>query len=353
MSLSLLEYDTEKRNGTADLLKGLAVIFMIQVHITELFTTQEIFDSFIGSISLFLGGPPAAPIFMAVMGYFLAGSKKDFETSILRGIYLFFGGILLNIGLNFNLLLRIYKGEFFLDPMQYVFGVDILLLAGLSIILLTLLKKLINIHFVIPLLLSFLIAYLTEFTLSFADFNSPLLTYSVPMIGGQYSWSYFPLLPWFSYPLLGWSFWMMKKKLSGTFIADKQITILSLLAWGLYVYLTIEFGILVSATLPVYYHHGIEFFIWVIFFLTGYLFLIAKINSVMSKSVFLIYLKWLGKNVTLVYVFQWLIIGNISTEIYKTQNLTSSVLWFFAIMLVVSILIIAWTKIAPKLQVTK
>ena len=30
------------------------------------------------------------------------------------------------------------------------------------------------------------------------------------------------------------------------------------------------------------------------------------------------YITWLGKNVTLIYVIQWIIVGNIGTAIYKT-----------------------------------
>jgi len=41
---------------------------MVQVHIMELFARQDIFEDTVGKISLFFGGPPAAPVFMAVMG---------------------------------------------------------------------------------------------------------------------------------------------------------------------------------------------------------------------------------------------------------------------------------------------
>jgi len=33
------------------------------------------------------------------------------------------------------------------------------------------------------------------------------------------------------------------------------------------------------------------------------------------------HLKWLGRNVTILYAMQWLIIGNIGTNVYKTQEL--------------------------------
>jgi surface polysaccharide O-acyltransferase-like enzyme len=76
------------RNRTADLLKGLAVIFMIQVHLLELFATQDIYVSWIGKISLFLGGPPAAPVFMVVMGYYFASSKRTLKSGTVRGLKL-------------------------------------------------------------------------------------------------------------------------------------------------------------------------------------------------------------------------------------------------------------------------
>ena len=76
------------RNRTADLLKGVTVILMVQVHLVELFAQQQIFNSYMGSVLLFLGGPPAPPVFMAVMGYFIAFRNSNISKSILRGLKL-------------------------------------------------------------------------------------------------------------------------------------------------------------------------------------------------------------------------------------------------------------------------
>jgi uncharacterized membrane protein len=65
-----------KRDGTADLLKGFAVLFMIQVHLMEQFVSAYTYNSLIGKISMFLGGPFYTPVFLAVMGYFLAFSQS-------------------------------------------------------------------------------------------------------------------------------------------------------------------------------------------------------------------------------------------------------------------------------------
>ena len=50
------------------------------------------------------------------------------------------------------------------------------------------------------------------------------------------------------------------------------------------------------------------------------------------------FLKWLGKNITLFYIIQWLIIGNIATAIYQTQTIETSFFWFTGIFLTTTVL---------------
>ena len=91
------------RNPVPDLMKGIAVIAMIQVHIMELFAKAEILEGPVGKASLFLGGPFAAPVFMTVMGYFLAGSVKRTREKMKRGLQLIGLGFLLNIVIYFGI----------------------------------------------------------------------------------------------------------------------------------------------------------------------------------------------------------------------------------------------------------
>jgi len=62
---------------TADIAKGIAVVLMIQVHLTELFAIPEWYEGVAGKLSLFLGGPPAAPVFMFLMGFFCLSGKCE------------------------------------------------------------------------------------------------------------------------------------------------------------------------------------------------------------------------------------------------------------------------------------
>jgi uncharacterized membrane protein YhdT len=44
--------------------------------------------------------------------------------------------------------------------------------------------------------------------------------------------------------------------------------------------------------------------------------------------------KWIGKEVTVLYVIQWLIIGNIATILFRTQDLFQITAWFTGITIV-------------------
>ena len=152
-----------KRFPLPDLLKGFAVLFMIQIHIIELFIDYAGRESLFGKLSMFFGGPFTAIIFMIVMGYFIAKSKKPFVKNLLRGVKIFAVGLLLNIGLNFNLLLKIKYANWQFNPLEYIFGVDILYLAGLSVIFIAFLKTLKKGQAWVAIIFVFLVIGLTGF----------------------------------------------------------------------------------------------------------------------------------------------------------------------------------------------
>lgn len=333
------------RNRTADLLKGIAVIFMIQVHLVELFAEQHIFESLIGHISLFLGGPAAAPVFMAVMGYYIVRSKKSTLQSIIRGIKIILLGFALNIGLNLHLLIKIASGIIKLDPLPYVFGVDILFLAGLSIIFLSLFK-IIQKHRLVIVVLTLIIILLLNYYLGLkTELQSPYYL-TVFFYGKGIWWSYFPFIPWVSYSLLGFIFFIVQGNISAFIVKYLWVIIVVCL---LVVVSFISFADLVTSNLQSYYHHDFLFFIYTTFFLAGWASLAYLLVNHFSNSVFN-YIEWLGKNVTVVYVIQWLIIGNIATSIYKTQNIIETFVWFIIILGLTSAGVWVWNKRATSID---
>lgn len=331
-----------QRNRTADFLKGFAVIFMIQVHLMELFAQQEIYNSFWGKISLFLGGPPAAPIFMAVMGYFIAQSKKNLFAEIKRGAKLIAWGFALNIGLNLNLFYHIFIGKFQINPWEYLFGVDILFLAGISVMLIALIKCFFKQKIWLWIIMLFAVVLIPTFF--FPPTLNKNLSFLMAYFYSDVWWSYFPVIPWMAYVLLGYVFNLLESSIVLLFNKYKLYFVISLI---IVLFFSFDYGFYLASNLHEYYHHGITFFGFTAVFIS-ILLIITNLITQNFNNLFTKYVEWLGKKVTNVYVFQWLIIGNISTLIYKTQNWWQLTLWFNSILLIVSILVFSWQKIKKR-----
>jgi len=328
-----------KRNRTADLLKGIAVILMIQVHLMELFAQPAIYSGWIGKISLFLGGPPAAPIFMIVMGYYFALSKRSLKSSIFRGLKLILLGFALNIGLNMNLFFKIANGSIQTSPWPYLFGVDILFLAGLSLVILSIVK-----HFFKLKLLPYFSLLILIFLLQLYHFqpgsNITFQYIQAYFAGDGIWWSYFPIIPWLAYPVSGFILFIILPKINSSVSVQRYLTIIT----GIVSFVFIGYGVKVSANLSEYYHHDSVFYLFTSCFLIFYSIIIGLISS--QREIKIIrWVEWLGINVTAAYVIQWLFIGNIATEIYKTQNIWQLLYWFFAALVVTSIGTFLWNKL--------
>jgi uncharacterized membrane protein len=327
-----------KRFPLPDLLKGFAVFLIVPVHILELFIDYPGRESIFGKTLLFLGGPIAVPVFMIVMGYFLAKNQKPFSVNFFRGIKIFAVGFLLNIGLNFHLLLKIKFAGWQFNPLEYIFGVDIFYFAGLAIIFLSVLKQLKPGREWIALLLILAIAAATSFVNQ--KLMVPERNYVYPFIGGNWSWSYFPLFPWLAYPLAGFAFFYFEEKVIAFFKSQKVVSgIFLAIIFAIVLYFS-KTGFETTINLPAYYHHTFWFSMWafgiVILWSVLWQFLLNKFSKTHAGNFFM----WLGKNITVLYIIQWLIIGNIATAIYQTKPLSSFPLWFAGIF--TAIVLITW-----------
>ena len=343
--------DNTKRQLLPDILKGVAVLLMIQVHLMELFATQGIYDSMWGKISLFLGGPPAAPIFMAVMGYFIAKSESGTVQSVMRGLKLIVYGLLLNVGLNLHLLYHIFIGEQTLNPLPYLFGVDILFLAGLSVIAIAVLRLILRNSLFGWLLLTLLVASAGLFIPS-GEIDGSWLTYLLAFIVRETWWSYFPLFPWLAYPLAGYSFYLISKS---DFITEISKSKLLLVGGSLLILLLITFsyGFNITVDLPAYYHHATTYFLWAMLFLAFWVIVISYLVKHTAGNPVNKYLQWTGRNVTAFYVFQWLLIGNLATAFYKTVSAGYLVLWFLGITIATSCLVWIYKIVKAKYRADK
>jgi uncharacterized membrane protein len=252
----------------------------------------------------------------------------------------------LNAHLLFNI---IFKGWDY-NPWHYIFGVDILPLAGLSLISLALIQKFASNKYWVYFVLAIAIAALSQI-FDPLQFENNTLKYILAFLVGGTSWSYFPLIPWLAYPLLGYGF----KILADQFNIEIHLkTIGSKIAFGLVGLLLLftgNFGINTAINLTEYYHHNFIFFLWTSAFIGFWIYILFLLYKVAKNSIFFIYLRFLGKNVTAIYVFQWLIIGNLATVLYKTQDIGEWIFWFFNISIISSVLAYLWTKYHTKYSI--
>jgi len=155
-----------------DLARGLAVFFMIAVHTLEVFANQEVKNSVFGQIISFLGGPPAAPVFMTLMGFsFIYSSKSELKPKLVRGFKIFLSGYVLNIlrgvipfTLATNLKLDVVKAFPIEKFNEYTIltTVDILQFAGIALMIMAIIQAL-NINKYLILLSGILISMISPF----------------------------------------------------------------------------------------------------------------------------------------------------------------------------------------------
>ncbi len=135
------------------------------------------------------------------MGYFQDKSTSRLTKEIFRGVKIIFLGMMLNILMNLSLIYQYFNNQIDVNIFQYIFGVDILIFAGLSYILLAIIRRLINKQLLFLVLI--VIIYLFNYILSKITINSEILIYLFSLFTRLSDWSYFPLIPWISFPIIG------------------------------------------------------------------------------------------------------------------------------------------------------
>lgn len=321
------------RDPFPDFLRGLSIIFMIQVHITELLLQSDPTYYLFERWSYFFGGIPAAPVFILLMGYYQDKSKMSFSKEIIRGLKIFLLGLFLNVLMNLSLCYKYLTSQIEIDLFSYLFGVDILLFAGLSYMLLAILKRKIQKSYVF-ILIVLLIYFINYVVKNLPSPGSTELKYLLSIFYKISYWSYFPLIPWFSYPIIGLV--IHRTKIFEKFL-EYNFSKFFWLIYFIVFLLTIEFGLKTSMNLDFYYQMNLDFFIYSLSILFGLLKFTYKIYTQFSDNVLVGYLKWLGRNVTVVYFFQWIIIGNTATYLYKSLTLNSCLIVFGIVIFSISI----------------
>ena len=182
---------------------------MILIHVMRHWGDPATWTTPIGTVVSFLGGPPPAPVFMFLMGASVAFSRRtSFRSLASRGVLLVAAGYLLNLvrgtlplsaGLATGVVTPDEVAPF--TPLSLLWMVDILQLAGCSLILMAALRE------VVPVgpawLLIALVVVLVAPVLDGLATGIVVVDALLGMLWATADNVYYPVLPWSVFPLVG------------------------------------------------------------------------------------------------------------------------------------------------------
>lgn len=300
------------RQPELDIARGIAIICMIWVHVLELFSLANVRHSPFGIIIEFLGSPPAAPVFMVLLGISLAFSRESTPKNLIkRGIELIVYGYLLNI--MGGILPRLVEIAIHGDDIHNLFAflyiaktVDILHLAGCSLMILGVFKQLhfSNLHY---LLCAVFISLISPFLWGL-NTNIEAIDFILDLLWGNQHYVYFPVFSWSVYPIIGV---ILGDHLTRS--RDKSIFYNTFAILGCFCILFGSLSLLFMMNLinpnDWYWRQVFAFNSLILGFVMGWLSLFHYIYSKkwVPQSLMTLFRFW-SENVTKIYFIQWLLI---------------------------------------------
>lgn len=296
-----------------DIARGLAVLFMIAVHITLVFSNDHVRSSVYGLTIEFLGGMPAAPVFMFILGVGIIYSRKSEPTILFkRGIIILFLGYILNMlrgSIPYSIMFYLSGDvDSLYNALDEFFYIDILQFAGLTLVFFSIVKKLrMNTHMV---LFSCLVFMILNFILIDIKIHSFPLSALSGLIWGSSEFSYFPFLSWIVYPVAGYIFGHYLIRCANRSKLYFFISILSAISFLVFSFfikylLNVDLGFEDEFA---YYHHN--FFGSLIFlsFIMLWISTLYYASSIFTGMIKTTVDRW-SRNVTFIYFIHWVIIG--------------------------------------------
>ncbi len=301
------------RVAAFDLARGLAVFFMILVHVLWHWGAPSTWATPIGLAVSFLGGPPAAPVFMFLMGASLAfSSRSSFRSLAGRGLVLVASGYLLNtfrgalpavLGLGTGVITADEIAPF--TPAWLLTTVDILQLAGLSLVVMAALRTIVRPGWA-WLAMAAGVVLVAPWVRGLTDDLPVAGVFLAPVWGGAPN-VYYALFPWLVYPLVGA---VVGQRLASS--TDRARTMRRIGAVG--VVCCVAGIALIAVTRPAldvrtYWDNPPVLAFWILGFVLAWTWVCDVAVRGLGDRGAVRLLQSAGRRVTALYVIHWLIVG--------------------------------------------
>lgn len=328
------------RQTEMDIARGLAVFFMVLVHVQMSFSNSALEESVFGGIVDFFGGVPAAPVFMFLMGLgFLYSKGKDHLFFMKRGVYILLAGSVLNFFRESLPELVDYFTEGTRESLEAAIegfiDVDILQFAGLAMLFFGLFKWMRLKWWMILNFALFFVAL--NYALKPIQTESYLWSAITGLFWGSSEYSEFPFLTWIFYPIMGYVFAQILIRCTNKMAFYKWLILISVLAITFLIvlfvgFLQMDLGMESEVS---YYHHALDANLVYLLFVLFWISLLFLFTNALPAIVLNQFKRW-SRNVTEIYFIHWILIGWLQWYIYPETYGIAAFVMLSAIIFLVS-----------------
>lgn len=353
----------KERYPEIDLLKFMAIIFMIFVHTYEFNTYDAFFESpgyenpvlyALNFLIEFLGGAPAAPVFMFCMGLGITFSQNAAPSKLLKR-----GGILLLAGLLVNFLEEIlplvWEVESFeeiLEAFPGLFANDVYFFFGLTFFFFSFAMAVKKPALVCGIACA--LSLIGGFFLPYLDFctENTALNLILGLFVRTDEYAFFPFTSWIVFPTVGYLFGKLfvktedRKKLYRRSAILAAVVLILVTVVGLS--LGYENSMLNALDCEDADYYAPNFFsqLWGLSFVVLLAAAAYWITGKMKEGRLTALITWGSKNVMTLYILQWLVIAILAPVVC----LSSNIFYTYLICAVVTVLTYFATKLYLKLN---
>ncbi len=319
--------------------RGLSVSLLAIVHTLWMYAdlhTQE--TSTLGHFVHFMGR--GTPVFLVTMGVsFMISRNQNLKSSIQRGLWILAAAFFMNfmkfivpiiLGFMPDSFIKAYGWEAPLNLEQYIYLIqtgDILQLAGISLLFMGLVRRFVKNKYFI-LVIAFIVAAISR-ELSGFRLNIEGIDYLLDLLWGSEYNVYFPVFPWLSFILMG----MFFGKLYIDENKNEKALFKAMLLWG--VLMIIAGAPLVFTNSEYHFNDFFHMGLGGVIYFAGWNFTVISFFNLLVKKIpfnpIFKFLYYCSKNVTSVYIIQWVLICW-GMGIFGFQNSKESTVLFLMIL---------------------